>query len=195
MKKKADILKDIERLHHAVMVASEHFDVYHGLSNEKYRKEYTDTMNRYLGFFDCTISAHFTAFLLCLTKVFDGNKKNKRVSFYTVLDEAYSTGNISECAKEKINGELDNNDLKTKVTNLSILRNNHFAHLVQLNHVKAFREAGVSPNDLRNVIEKAKEIVNLLAYEVDRNSFAFCLEAKTPTLDLLHNLKQYHDRK
>lgn len=195
MKKKDDILSDIERLHDAVLAAQEHFQVYRSLTNDEYRKAYTDTMNRYLGFFACTISAHFTALLLCLTKVFDDNPRNKRVSFYSVLGTAKAIGHVSENDKRRIEKELESDDLRAMVKKLSILRHNQFAHLGQMDAAIAFQKVGISPNDIKNIIEKAKVIVNLLARAVDGNSYMFGLDAEGPTVSLLKHLKQSHEIK
>ena len=178
--------QDLARVKDAIVAASEHYNIHYICTNAHDRPKYVNTMNRYLGFFRTSISAQFTAMLLTLSKVLDKNTKNNRISLYSLIELAQKHEIIKPVKLKEIKDALkETNEMFGK---LQILRNNHFAHLGSLNSQESFKRAGISPNDVRELIDSSIEILTSIYYAYDRCDFTFDYGSKKDTYVLLDDL-------
>jgi hypothetical protein len=56
-----------------------------------------------------------------------------------------------------------------------------------------FTEAGVTPNDLRDLAEVTKRLLNAATLAWANNAHAFNLSSRADTLALLQDLKAHHE--
>jgi len=180
--------QDLNRVKDAIVAASKHYNIWYIYKNKDDRPRYVNVMNHYLGFFRVSISAQFTAMLLTLSKVLDKNTKNNRISMYSLIDSAEKHNLIKPSKLREIRNKLCGTAEMFK--NLQILRNNVFAHLGNLDTEKAFKLAGISPNDLRELIDSSISILRSIYYAYDRGDFAFDYHSKKDTYSLLNDLQK-----
>jgi len=178
--------QELNRVKGAIVAASEHYNIWHIYKDD--RPRYENVMHSYLGFFRASISAQFTAMLLTLSKVLDKNTKNNRISMYSLVDSAEKHNLIKPSKLQEIRIKLCGTAEKFK--KLQILRNNVFAHLGNLDTEKAFKLAGISPNDLAELIDSSKSILRSIYYAYDRSGFAFDDHSEKDTYWLLNDLQK-----
>ncbi len=178
--------QDLNRVKDALVAASEHYNIWYIYKNKDDRPKYINVMNHYLGFFRASISAHFTAILLNLSKALDKNT-NKRTNIYSLLQLAERNNLIQSSRLNKIKNRL--NGIKDLFGKVQILRNNSFVHLSEkLDSKESFKRAGISPNDLKKLIDSSIEILRSIYYAYDRGDFAFDYGSKEDTYSLLNDL-------
>lgn len=178
--------QDLNRVKDALVAASEHYNIWYIYKNKDDRPKYINVMNHYLGFFRASISAHFTAILLNLSKALDKNT-NKRTNIYSLLQLAERNNLIQSSRLNKIQNRL--NGIKDLFGKVQILRNNSFVHLSEkLDSKESFKRAGISPNDLKKLIDSSIEILRSIYYAYDRGDFAFDYGSKEDTYSLLNDL-------
>ena len=77
---------------------------------------------------------------------------------------------------------------------VAILRNEVFAHLSDSDYKDAFERARLTPNEIEQLIELSKQLVNKLSYANDRSTFVFNLDPATDTYNLLDSLLRLGSR-
>jgi AbiU2 len=74
---------------------------------------------------------------------------------------------------------------------VSILRNKAFGHRFRAHTAaEVFQEAAVSPNELKELIERTMELLNVLTRAWDRSVHAFNLGAKEDLVRLLNDINR-----
>ena len=180
--------QDFNRVKDAIVAASEHRSIHYVLTNADDRPEYANVMNRYLGFFRASISAHFTSLLLTLSKALEKNTESS-VSIYSLVASAEKYNLVESSALAEIKEELDN--LDELVGKVRILRDKLFAHLQNgLNAEDVFRCAGITPNEIKRLIDLSIEILRKIYYSYNRGDFAFEYGSKRDTYSLLNDLQK-----
>ena len=93
------------------------------------------------------------------------------------------------CATLELLEKIYKDEAKPLWIKVNILRNKAFGHRSVARTVEeVFSEAGVTPDELRGLVETSKKLLNKLTYEWDRSSHAFNFEAREDTLRLLNDL-------
>lgn len=76
---------------------------------------------------------------------------------------------------------------------VSILRNNVYAHSSSSLKIEdAFERAKLSPNDLKDLLDYSKEILNSISKTIFKETHVFNLGSKREMLNLLKHLNEYH---
>lgn len=186
----SEIDRYIEELRDTVRVAWLNYEIWWVYKSADTRPEYLDTMNRYTLFFHTAIHAHFVALLVALYRVYETRDDTYNIpTFIKLLREQ---GSIPE----KQLGELDALYAQAKPlwVKVNILRNKAFGHRSKAHTVaEVFGEAGVTPNELRDLAELTKKLLNDASLAWANNAHAFNLSSREDTLALLHDLKVYHE--
>ncbi|MDT8302372.1 MAG: hypothetical protein RQ760_12870 [Sedimentisphaerales bacterium] len=186
LKEKRNFVQDLNRVKDAIVATSEHYNIYYIYTNDRDRPKYVKVMNSYLGFFRASISAQFTTTLLTLSKVLDKNTKNNRISMYSLLEYVERHKLIESAKLQKIKNDLNGTD--EMFQKLQVLRNNQFAHIGNLDSKKAFKTAGISPNDLKKLINLSIDTLQSIYHAYDRSDFPFDYHSKEDTYSLLNDL-------
>ena len=152
----------VARLLDECISARAHFQVWWALGNRALPKYY-ETMSDFshVDFFHASNSGHFVLYLLSLGKLFDNND---RVASVKVLRESLrAEGKTSQA--NRIASELK--PLAPLVIRVMRIRNRLIAHNdLATNADDLFRKHGVSPNDLRELIDITSSLVNDAAREL-----------------------------
>lgn len=184
-----DLAPHIGALRNAVDAASVNFDIWWVYKSKDYRPQYVDTMNRYLGFFDTSIHAHFVAMLVALYLLYETRNDTFNVRRLLNVAESDSSFPRKELNESKVLAQA----AKPIWIKVGRLRNEAFAHRTDGLSIPAiFKDVGITSNDLKGLIELSKKLLNTISLAFDGTEYAFNLSGSAPTLRLLEDLKAYH---
>jgi hypothetical protein len=176
----------VGELRHTVTTAWLNYEIWWVYKSSDTRPEFVDTMNKYKMFFHTSIHAHFVALLVALYRL------------YETRGDTYNLPNFLKLLKdraavpEETLKELEKLYAKAKPlwVKVSILRNKAFGHRSKAHSVsEAFDEAGVTPNELRDLAEVTRTLLNTATLAWKDTSHAFNLTSRDDTLKMLTDLK------
>jgi len=184
-----EVERYVEELRHTVTVAWLNYEIWWVYKSSDTRPEFVDTMNKYNLFFQTSIHAHFVALLVALYRLYETRDDTYNIpTFLKLLKE---TNAVSPKALEQL-GELYA-QAKPLWVRVNILRNKAFGHRSKAHTVAdVFDEAGVTPNDLRDLAEVTKKLLNMATSAWRDTSHAFNLSSHHDTLRLLQHLKAHN---
>lgn len=179
--------QDIEELRHTVTVAALNYDVWWVYKSKDTRPQYLNTMNRYGLFFQTSLHAHFVALLVALYRLYETRKDT--INIPSLLERLRS----EQVLAASVLDELDAIYVLAKPlwVKVSILRNKAFGHRSRAHSVAdSFREAAVTPDQLKQLMEITKELLNALTHAWDRSMHAFNIGAREDLLEMLNDLRE-----
>jgi len=177
----------IAALRHSASVASLNYDIWWAYKSKEHRPIYVATMNRYPGFFETSIYAHFVALLVALYPMYETRRDTFNIPrLLKVLDKE---GHVPDKVLAKANAI--HAEAKPLWVRVGVLRNNAFGHRSDSKTVKeAFKEAGITPDQLKKLIELTKRLLNTISLALDGTVHLFNRAATEATLRVLHDLKE-----
>lgn len=176
----------VSELRQTVIVASLNFDVWWVFKSRDTRPLYADAMNRYLQFFTTSIHAHFVALLMALYRLYETRRDTFNIPslLKIVRDPNVFPASVFE-EVDKIYARA--RPLWVKV---SVLRNEAFGHrILDLSVEDVFGKANVTRDELKELIDLTKQLMNTLSLAHDDSTHAFNLDATRDTLRMLDDLK------
>lgn len=184
-----DIDKHIEKLRGTVMAAELNYDIWWVYKSKDTRPQYIETMNRYLLFFHTSIEAHFVATLLALYRLYDKRKRNNTFNIPSLLKKMENGNSIDKASLIEANGLCDK--AKPLWKKVRTIRNEAIAHMTnKRTYEEVFKKADVTYDELRDLIEITKELLNKISHAWNGNTYAFNLESRDDTIRLLKDLKE-----
>ncbi len=182
---KQEIARNIAELMQAVRDASLNYDIWWVCKAKGSRERYIDVIRKYPLFFQASIDAHFVALLVALYRIFETRRDTINVRRLITMVE--NTGALPASKRSELD-EL-HRAVKPLWRKVSIIRSEVFAHRTRdSTPEKSFARAGLSPNEIKSLIDSSKKIVNLLSQAFDHSTFAFNLSAEEETRRLLEVL-------
>jgi len=86
--------------------------------------------------------------------------------------------------------DAEKRSLKVLWKKIAILRSELFAHTsIDLSYSEVFKKAGITPNNIRELIERSKRFLNQISEGLERNTYIFDFEATEDTVRVLEDLK------
>jgi len=165
--------------------ARAHFQVWWALRNQALPK-YHSAMNdfAYVDFFHAANSGHYTLFLLSLAKLFD---RDPRVAGISELKRALRSNDKTTTALA-VARFLKPHEAQVRrvmgIRNSSVVHNEH-----GISRNKVYELNGVTPNELRALIDSACAAINLVARELGIVNTIFESDrAERATLNMLETL-------
>jgi hypothetical protein len=185
-----EIEKYVTELRHTVTIAWLNYEIWWVYKSSETRPEYVDTMNRYTLFFQTSLHAHFVALLVELYRLYETRKDTYNIPrFLALLKEHDAVPEAATNELEKLYAQA-----KPLWVKVNILRNKAFGHRSSAHTVsEAFKEAGVTPNELRDLAEITRKLLNTATQAWTRSTHAFNLSSREDALQLLGDLKAYHE--
>lgn len=180
----------IKELQNAITVAGLNYEIWWVYKEKNSRARFVDTLNAYPLFFHTSLHAHFVAMIIALYRLFETRQDAINVPrlVKTVKDQT----SISETDIQEIEAEIA--QIKPLWIKVSIIRNKFFGHrLDALNDEEIWKEANVTSNEFRKLIDESKKILNQLTSAWDRSTHAFNLSSKEDTIELLEDLKKSNE--
>jgi len=182
----------IKELQNAITVAGLNYEIWWVYKEKDSRKRFVDTLNAYPLFFQTSLHAHFVAMIIALYKLFETRKDSVNVPQLVKIIK--DQGSVSEIDIQKIEVEIA--QIKSLWVKVSILRNKLFGHKSNaLDNEEIWKEAKVTPNEFRKLIDESKKILNQLTSVWDRSGHAFNLSSKEDTIELLEDLKKLNEER
>ena len=169
------------------IAARAHFQVWWALRNRAVPR-FLPTMNNfdYVDFFHASNAGHYKLFLLALSKIFD---RDTRVAGLKTLRTQLQSEGRADLAKY-IGTRL--NPLQSRITAVmgirsqSIVHNNH-----ALPRAKVYQLNGITPNQLRELIDKTSDVINHVAGELGITNTIFDSDrSERATLRMLEVLER-----
>jgi len=180
----------IEELRHTTTVAGLNYEVWWVYKGKDTRPKYVDGMNKYSLFFQTSIHAHFVALLVELYRLYETRKDTYNIP--GLIKELRDQHVFSNEVLEEIE-KFYKDEAKPLWVKVSILRNKAFGHRSNAHTVKeVFEEAGVKPDELRDLVEVTKKLMNRITSEWDRSTHAFNLGSRESLINLLEDIKKLH---
>lgn len=175
----------IEDLRHAVTIASLSHEVWWVCMEGESQKKYAKLINRYSLFFQTSTHAHFVALVITLHRLYENNPKTVNVPHLVKL--------IKQCRPFSLEAEKLISDLlfttEPYVNKIAILRNNVFGHSsARLTSREAFARAGLSPNQVKQLLDTSKSLLNEITHHWNGSFHAFNLGAGAAVVNLLDDL-------
>jgi hypothetical protein len=198
----------IAELRHTTTVAALNYEVWWVYKSKDTRPKYVKGMNQYSLFFQTSTHAHFVALLVelylvallvdvylvaLLVELYRlYETRSDTYNFPGLLKELKSLDAFSEEDLEEIE-KLYKEEAKPLWVKVSILRNKAFGHRSNAHTVKeVFEEAGVTPDELRDLVDVTKKLMNRITNVWDRSTHAFNLGSRESLINLLEDLKNLH---
>jgi hypothetical protein len=149
-------------------------------------QDYVDRMNAYPLFFQPSIHAHFLAALVALYRLYETRSDTYNIPGFLKLLQ--HEGTVPESKLEKLHSL--SSEAKPLWIKVSILRNEAFGHRSQEHSVSdIFEKARTTANELENLVELTKDLLNTATLAWNRSKHVFNLSGKADTLKLLETLR------
>jgi len=187
-----DIDGYIKDLRHTITVAALNYDIWRAYTSEDCRPLYVQTMNSYSPFFQTSLHAHFVALLVALYRLYEKRTDTFNIPF--VLRTLKERKALPEDTLESLDRIYEK--AKPLWVKVNILRNKAFGHRSSAHTVEGvFKKAGITPNQLRELAELTKELLNELTQAWDKSTYLFDLDAREATFRLLQDLKCAYEKR
>jgi hypothetical protein len=177
----------ISELREAISAAALNHQIWWVYKSKETRPRFIDAMNRYPLFFQTSIHAHFVALLVALYRLYE--TRSDTVNIPTLLKQL----RISKKLPDEVLDDLDEiyKEAKPLWLKVNLLRNNVFGHRTRAHTAEEiFKQAGISPNELRDLVKVTKKLLNRLTKAWDRSTHAFNLDATDDLTRLLSDLSK-----
>ena len=186
-----DIDRYISELRHTITVAGLNYEIWWVYKSKDTRPVYVEVMNRYGLFFQTSIHAHFVALLVALYRLYE--TRDDTFNIPSLLKILKAEARLPDATLDLLEG-IYKDEVKPLWIKVNILRNKAFGHRSVAHTVEeVFQEAGVTPNELRDLVEATKKLLNELTHAWDKSVHAFNLGSRDDTLRLLEDLKGMHE--
>lgn len=182
----------VEELQHTCVVAGLNYEIWWLYKEKESRKRFVDTLNDYPLFFQTSLHAHFVAMIIALYRFFE--TRHDTVNFPGLIKLLKKDGSITQADLKKFESKI--NQAKILWRKVSVLRNNLFGHkATTLDNDGIWKKACLTPNQLRDLINDCKRLLNMITAAWNRSSHAFNLSAAEDTKRLLEDLKRLNEEK
>lgn len=166
--------------------ASLHYDIWWVYKEKDSRAKYVDILNEYPDFFKTSLQAHFLSVVVELYKLFETRKDT--INFPGLIKLLNENNLLAPDILKQIDAEK--RSLKVLWKKIAILRSELFTHTsIDLSYSEVFKKAGITPNNIRELIERSKRFLNQISEGLERNTYIFDFEATEDTVRVLEDLK------
>ena len=145
------------------------FRIWWVFRNSEDAPQWNETVNEFPAFFAPTVRSHLVTFVISLGNLLDTKKGT--ISFPNLINLAKRDGRVSPHDLEKAEQQLAKMDPTAK--KIQILRHNLFAHLkADADGHDVFNKAGITPNQIKNLILDGLILLNLISREIQEVVYA-----------------------
>src|SRR5579862_8455039 len=149
----------INDLRHTVTVAGLNYEIWWNYKNDQMRPKYVEVMNRYHLFFSTSIHAHFVALLIALYRLYE--RRPDTYNIPSLLKRLKLESDFPATILHDL--DLIHGEARKLWVKVNILRNKVFGHRSMMVSIdEAFKEAEVTPNELKRLVELTGELLNRL---------------------------------
>lgn len=182
-----NIQNTIKKLQHAIIIARLNYEIWWTYKEKESRKRYVNTLNTYPLFFQTSLHAHFVAMIASLYRLYEVRKDT--INLPQLLKVLKNENQIKNSEIKTF--ELEIKTIKPLWVKVSVLRNKMFGHRSNaLNDNAIWKEASVTPDQFKQLIEESERILNAMTSALNRSSHLFNLSSKKDVVHLLEDLKK-----
>lgn len=186
------ITQKVKELQNALTVAGLNYEIWWVYKEKESRKRYVNTLNNYPLFFQTSLHAHFVAMIVSLYRLYETRRDT--INIPQLIKLFKDEGSIPPQEIKRLESEI--RKMKPLWVKVSVLRNKMFGHRSNaLDHDGVWKEASVTPNQFKSLIEDSKRILNEMTSLWNRSGHAFNLSATKDVQDLLEDLKRLNEQK
>lgn len=187
---KNEIAKNVMELQNALISAGLNYEIWWVYKEKENRRRFVDTLNNYPLFFQTSIHAHFVAMIISIYRIHETRKDT--INLHQLIRKLVEQKAISPKDINKIQSDVKL--IKPLWVKISVLRNKMFAHRsTALEHNDIWKEANVTPNQFKELIDKSKNILNDITTLWNKNRHVFNLTSTRDTVKLLEDLKHLNE--
>ena len=149
--------------------------------------DYYDTMNdyRHVDFFHASNSGHYKLIFITLAKIFDPDSKAAGLRSLRIALEATGRNDLRDHIQKACAPMTDTVKKVMRVRNQTIAHNQK-----DLSREKAYKLAGITPNQMRDLINDICDLINYIARDLGRTNTIFDSDrAEEATLRMLERLR------
>jgi hypothetical protein len=178
--------EQIKGLGDTISSAQWHFDVWEALDEARVSSQNLAVLNKYLEFFQATRTANFESYIISCYQLFE--TRSDTISFPQLKHELKSTLNFDvDSDPEAANVQAT---LKPIWKNICTLRNKSVGHLtIKKSIEEVYLEANLKPEQIRQFIDGAKKLINIVTYRLNQSRDAFGIRGKDSVNKLLADLR------
>lgn len=177
----------LKELQQAAIAAGLHHEIWWVFRGKDTRPKYIDVINRFVSYFRASISAHFIAMLVALYRLYETRKDTHNIPI--LLDRLEADRSLAKADIDLLRARYAS--AKPIWIKVAILRNEVFGHRAMDTDVdKAFEKADVTPDELKELVDTTKSLLNELTLKLSDSTHAFNLSATRDTTNLLEALKK-----
>lgn len=148
----------LDRVAQHVIRARLFLDLWSYFEEDRSRREIFETMDEYSEFFRFTPHAYLVTYVVYIAGVFETRRDT--ISFAALISQMKAAGQL-EGQEEAVSNLLS--VAKPIAKKVAVLRNNAIAHrTVSMSYDDVFKQAEVTPGELRDLTDVALEIANRL---------------------------------
>ncbi len=186
-----DIEKSVKELQHALIVAELNYEVWWVYKEKGSRARHVDVLNSYPLFFQTSLHAHFVAMVVALYRLYENRKDTISLPQLLALLKIKRAIPLREVKRL----ETEMSQIKPLWVKVSVLRNKMFGHRSNaLDLAGIWKEAAVTPNQFKQLIDESKRILNEVTSLWNRSGHAFNLSATRDTVRLLEDLRSIKEK-
>lgn len=175
-------------LKNIIQSASLHYEIWWSYKEKDSRKRYVDILNKYLDFFHTSLQAHFLAVVVELYKLFETRKDT--ANFPALTKFVFEKKIVDKNTKNQIQMKLE--EIKPLWKKIAILRSELYAHSsIKLTYPAIFKKAKITPNEIKQLIDLSKDLLNLISSSTMRSHHLFSISASEDTKKILDDLLEY----
>ena len=169
--------------------ASLHYDIWWIYKERDSRAKYVNTMNQYLDFFLPSLQSHFLSAIVEIYKLFETRKDT--ANFPALVKLIIDNSLVKKDTQDEIQKKLK--EARILWRKIAILRSELFAHSsIKLTYRAIFEKANVKPNEIKELIERSKNLLNLITEPTISRSHLFTLTATDDAKQVLEDLMKYN---
>jgi HEPN superfamily AbiU2-like protein len=176
-----------ERLIEEGINARAHFQVWWALRNLAL-PTYHETMSqfKYVDFFHAANSGHYVLFLLALTKIFDNDSRVAGISELKRALVSEGLGGVAQALEDRLRPFTPRVQKLMAIRNRSVVHNEH-----AIPRHRVYQINGITPNELRELIDITCEGINGVARALSINNVIFdSNRAQDATMHMLETLER-----
>lgn len=178
--------EQIDYLGDTISSAQWHFDIWEAIEEARDNPDKIAVLNKYIEFFRATGTANFESYIISCYQLFETRRDT--VSFTQLKRELKSATNFdvdSDPEAVKIQALLKPIWLK-----ICKLRNQSIGHLTKTKLIAdVYAEVDLKPEQIRNFIDEAKNLINNITYRLNQSRDAFNIRGKDSVNNLLTDLR------
>jgi hypothetical protein len=178
----------LEEVFQELCRARKTYEAWWNLRNTKVWSRYLHAMNVYSEYFRVAVHSHFVAMLMALFRLYDTDRR--ALSLPRLVAALQSEPAVPRAVR--LTAERSVARSQPTLDKMRVLRDKVFAHHDRAySHERAFREAKLTGNEVRRILDRSLRAVNLLMEVRGKGTYSFGCHTQKHLLRMLDDLDSF----